>query len=270
MASNVDQQYCQMIDKIIRHGALKKDRTGTGAYSLFGERMEFDLSQEFPLLTTKFVPFKHVFLELKWFLLGMTNVKWLQERGVTIWDEWADGNGNLGPVYGRQWRSWQDDSYGSFVDQIATLQNDLVNNPDSRRHYVSAWNVAEIPSMALPPCHLGFQCYVAYGRLSLQMYQRSADLGLGVPFNIASYATLTHLLAKTCGLEVGRLICVFGDIHIYLNHLDQLREQASRAPYDPPTFKVNRMRRNVWEYELNDIELGDYKNHGKIKMEVSK
>lgn len=265
MDSNVDSQYKSMITKIIIHGEEKADRTGTGTLSLFGERMEFDLSKEFPLLTSKFVSWKSVFIELQWFLRGLTNVRWLQERGVTIWDEWADHNGNIGPGYGCQWRDWD-----SCYDQIESLQSELVNNPDSRRHIVSAWNVSELSHMALPPCHMMFQCYVAKDTLSLQMYQRSADWGLGVPYNIASYAMLTHLLAKSCGLKVGRLIIVFGDVHIYKNHIDQLEAQLKRPVHQPPSFTVNRFRRNVWEYELEDVSLSEYKHEGKLPMEVSK
>lgn len=262
MVSEVDEKYAQLVRKVLEQGVEKDDRTGVGTLSLFGERIELDISKQFPLLTTKYVPFKHVFIELQWFLRGRIDVKWLNDRGVTIWDEWKWRDGTIGRGYGKQWRH-------EANDQIAQLQQSLVADPNSRRHIVSAWNAGEISQMALPPCHMMFQCYVANNTLSMQMVMRSVDCGLGLPFNIASYAALLHLLAKSCCLDVGKLVIVFGDTHIYKNHIDQLKGQIERDPKEPPTFTVKRFRRNVWEYELDDVELTNYTHHPKIKMEVA-
>jgi len=264
MVGTVDKQYADVAKKILSHGVRKYDRTGTGTLSVFGERLEFDLSKEFPILTTKYVPLRHVFVELMWFLLGRNDVQWLNERGVTIWDEWVKEDGTIGKGYGTQWRDF------NGYDQIQAIQDSLMFAPDSRRHIVSAWNPADISSMALPPCHMMFQCYVDSGKLSMQVYQRSVDWGLGCPFNLASYSMLTHLLAKTCGLDVGSLVYVFGDTHIYLNHIDAIEEQIKRTPLDSPIFIVNEKRENVWEYQEEDWTLEGYRNHGKVKMAVSR
>src|SRR6187401_1785437 len=223
------RQYLELLDHVLTHGAAKSDRTGTGTRSVFGHQMRFDLSEGFPLVTTKKIHTRSVFAELLWFLRGDTNVKWLQDRGVTIWDEWADDKGDLGPVYGYQWRSWPTPD-GRHVDQVARLVEGIRTNPDSRRHIVSAWNVADVDDMALPPCHAMFQFYVADGRLSCQLYQRSCDTFLGLPFNIASYALLVHMIAQQCGLEVGDFVWTGGDVHIYNNHIEQVHLQLGRAP----------------------------------------
>jgi thymidylate synthase len=238
------------------HGTQKSDRTGTGTRSVFGRQMRFDLRDSFPLITTKRVHFKSVALELLWFLRGDSNVRWLQERGVSIWNEWADDDGELGPVYGVQWRSWPTPDGGS-IDQIAKVIESIRTNPDSRRHIVTAWNPAEVDNMALPPCHAMFQFYVADGKLSCQLYQRSADLFLGVPFNIASYALLTLMVAQQTGLEPGEFVWTGGDVHIYDNHVDQVREQLSREPYPYPQLRLARKPESIFDYVLEDLEVLD-------------
>ena len=254
---------------VFEHGVSKTDRTGTGTRSVFGHQMRFDLRQGFPLVTTKKVHLKSIILELLWFLRGDSNVKWLQERGCTIWDEWAREDGSLGPVYGVQWRSWPK-ADGTHVDQIAEVVKQLKHNPDSRRIIVSAWNVAELDQMALMPCHAFFQFYVAEGRLSCQLYQRSADIFLGVPFNIASYALLTHMLAQQCDLEVGDFIWTGGDCHIYNNHFEQCALQLSREPYPYPRLSLRRKPASIFDYEYEDFEVLGYQHHAPIKGEVSK
>lgn len=251
------QNYLDLLRLVRDTGNVSSDRTGTGTKSLFGHQLRFDLSAGFPLVTTKKVHTRSVFGELLWFLRGDTNVAWLHERGISIWDEWADENGDLGPIYGHQWRSWPTPA-GAVVDQIAAVVDSLITNPDSRRHIVSAWNVADINKMALPPCHTMFQFYVAHGKLSCQLYQRSADLFLGVPFNIASYALLTHLIARVVDLEVGEFIHTFGDVHLYANHIEQATEQLSRAPRPLPTLTVNPEIKNIDDFDLDDITLTGY------------
>lgn len=266
----VDVAYEELLAEVITSGARKSDRTGTGTLSVFGRQLRYDLSKGFPRITTKFVAMKAVKGELLWFLRGDTNVHWLQERGITIWDEWADAAGELGPVYGHQWRSWQG-ADGATYDQIAQLVADLRANPDSRRMIVSAWNVGALQDMALAPCHAFFQCYVADGKLSLQIYQRSADLFLGVPFNIASYALLVHMLAQQTGLQPGELVWTGGDCHIYLNHLEQVRTQLSRVPqaYSFPTLRLNRAD-SIDSYQMDDIDASDgYRHHPTIKAPVA-
>ena len=260
--------YLDLLSDVRRHGLRKDDRTGTGTLSVFGRQLRFDLSAGFPVVTTKRVHLKSVFAELLWFLRGDSNVRWLHEQGVTIWDEWADGRGELGPVYGVQWRSWPTPDV-SAIDQMADLVAQIRRNPDSRRLIVSAWNVAEIPKMALPPCHAFFQFYVADGRLSCQLYQRSADLFLGVPFNIASYALLTHLVAQQCDLGVGDFVWVGGDCHLYVNHLDQVDTQLAREPYPLPGLALRRRPPTLFDYELDDIEVVDYRHHPAIKAPVA-
>jgi thymidylate synthase len=260
--------YLDLLRHVRDHGQRKADRTGTGTLSVFGHQMRFDLSHGFPLVTTKRVHVKSVFAELLWFLRGESNVRWLNERGVTIWNEWADADGELGPVYGVQWRSWPAPD-GTRIDQIANLVAELKRNPDSRRLIVSAWNVGEIPRMKLPPCHAFFQFYVAGGRLSCQLYQRSADLFLGVPFNVASYALLTHMLAQQCDLGVGDFVWTGGDCHIYLNHLDQVDEQLAREPFALPRLKLKRRPPTIFDYELDDFEVVGYQHHPAIKAPVA-
>lgn len=260
--------YLQLLRKVLDNGVDRSDRTGTGTRSLFGEQLRFDLSAGFPLLTTKKVHLRSVIYELLWFLRGETNVRWLQERKVTIWDEWADENGELGPVYGSQWRSWPTRD-GNTIDQIEQVQNAIRKTPDSRRLIVSAWNVAEIENMALPPCHLLFQFYVAEGKLSCQMYQRSADLFLGVPFNIASYALLTMMMAKATDLQPGEFIHTFGDVHLYHNHFDQANEQLSREPRSLPKMKILVDRADVRDFQFEDFELVDYNPHPVIKAPIA-
>ena len=250
------------------NGTQKTDRTGTGTRSVFGRQLRYDLSEGFPLITTKRVHFKSIAYELLWFLRGESNVAWLREHGVTIWDEWADAAGELGPVYGVQWRSWPTPS-GEQIDQISDVIDQIRVNPDSRRLIVSAWNPADIPSMALAPCHALFQFYVADGKLSCQLYQRSADLFLGVPFNIASYALLTHLVAAQTGLEVGDFIWTGGDCHIYDNHVEQVEEQLRRDPFPLPTLKITRKRDSIFDYEFDDFELLDYVHHAAIRGAVA-
>lgn len=250
------------------NGTHKSDRTGTGTRSVFGRQLRFDLSQGFPLMTTKRVHFKSLALELLWFLRGESNVEWLQEQGVTIWDEWADADGELGPVYGVQWRSWPTPD-GGHIDQIAELMKGLAANPDSRRHIVSAWNVSEIKDMALPPCHAFFQFYVADGKLSCQLYQRSADMFLGVPFNIASYALLTCMVAQQLDLEPGDFVWTGGDVHVYDNHVEQVTEQLSREPYEYPKLRFNRKPDSIFDYTFEDFEVVGYRHHPSIKAPVA-
>ncbi|MCR9294916.1 MAG: thymidylate synthase [bacterium] len=262
------EQYLELMRKVIEDGTQKTDRTGTGTRSLFGYQMRFDLSRGFPLLTTKKLHLKSILVELLWFLRGDTNVQFLHDYKVSIWDEWADANGDLGPVYGKQWRSWQG-ADGTVVDQIANVEQQIRNAPDSRRLIVSAWNVAEIDQMALPPCHLLFQFYVAEGRLSCQLYQRSADLFLGVPFNIASYALLTLMMAKSSGLEPGEFVHTFGDVHLYNNHLEQARIQLERKPRGLPTLEIKAHRNSVLDYRFEDFELLDYAPYPHIPAPVA-
>ncbi len=262
------QQYLALMQHILAHGAQKADRTGTGTLSVFGYQMRFDLSAGFPLLTTKKVHLRSIIHELLWFLRGDTNVRSLNENKVTIWDEWADKDGELGPIYGKQWRSWPDGN-GGEVDQIANLTHMLKNNPDSRRLIVSAWNVPELDKMALPPCHCLFQFYVANGRLSCQLYQRSADVFLGVPFNIASYALLTQMVAQVAGLQLGEFIHTFGDAHLYLNHLDQAKEQLARVPYALPTMQINPSVRSIFDFRFEDFSLVNYQSHPRIEAPIS-
>ena len=262
------QQYLDLLRHILDHGLRKEDRTGTGTLSVFGYQARYDLQAGFPLLTTKQLHVKSIIYELLWILNGDTNVRYLQERGVRIWNEWADEQGELGPVYGAQWRAWQAPG-GQTIDQIAQVIEQLKTNPHSRRLIVSAWNVAEIEAMALPPCHLLFQFYVAGGRLSCQLYQRSADAFLGVPFNIASYALLTLMVAQVCDLQPGEFVHTFGDLHLYLNHLEQARLQITRQPYPLPHMKINPQVRSIFDFQYEDFELLDYTAHPHIKAEVS-
>jgi thymidylate synthase len=262
------RQYLDLMDRVLKTGVEKHDRTGTGTLSVFGHQMRFDLAEGFPLVTTKKLFTKAVIYELLWFLRGDTNVRWLQERGVSIWDEWADASGELGPVYGRQWRSWPRDPSGT-IDQIAAVVADIKRNPDSRRLIVTAWNPADVPKMALPPCHCLFQFYVADGRLSCQLYQRSADIFLGVPFNIASYALLTLMMAQVTGLKPGKFIHSFGDAHLYLNHLDQAREQLSRPPYPLPAMRIDPKVTDIFGFKYEDFKLENYRAHPHIKAAVA-
>lgn len=262
------EQYLQLCKDLLENGVKKEDRTGTGTISTFGYQMRFDLKKGFPLVTTKKLHLKSIIHELLWFLNGDTNVKYLQDNGVRIWNEWADENGELGPVYGHQWRSWTG-ADGTTVDQISDLIHQLKNNPDSRRLIVNSWNVTEIPKMALPPCHCMFQFYVAEGKLSCQLYQRSADVFLGVPFNIASYALLTLMVAQVCDLEPGEFIHTFGDTHIYLNHLDQVKLQLSREPRPLPTMKLNPEVKDIFSFKFEDFILEGYDPHPHIKGVVS-
>lgn len=262
------QVYLDLLRHVLTTGQRKADRTGTGTLSVFGHQMRFDLQAGFPLVTTKRVHFKSVVHELLWFIRGETNTRYLRENGVTIWDEWADANGELGPVYGKQWRSWPAPD-GHSIDQLAEVIAQIKANPDSRRHIVSAWNVADLPDMALAPCHCLFQFHVADGKLSCQLYQRSADLFLGVPFNIASYALLTHMVAQVTDLEPGDFIWTGGDCHLYLNHLDQVREQLSRAPFPLPTLRLNPAVTRIDDFVFDDIELLGYQHHPAIKAPVA-
>jgi thymidylate synthase len=262
------RQYLDLMQRILDHGVRKSDRTGTGTLSIFGPQLRFDLAQGFPLLTTKKLHLKSIIHELLWFLSGDTNTRYLRENGVTIWDEWADERGDLGPVYGYQWRSWPAPD-GSHIDQVSQVLQELKRNPDSRRLLVSAWNVADIPRMKLAPCHALFQFYVAAGRLSCQLYQRSADLFLGVPFNIASYALLTLMVAQACGLEPGEFVHTFGDTHLYLNHLDQAREQLEREPRGLPVMRLNRQVRDLFAFRYEDFALEGYDPHPAIKAPVA-
>ena len=260
--------YHQLLEQIIQTGVSKEDRTGTGTLSIFGPQLRFDLNEGFPLLTTKKVHFKSVVYELLWFITGSTNVQYLQENGVSIWDEWADAEGELGPVYGKQWRRWQKPD-GSTVDQLAEVVDQLRRNPDSRRLLVSAWNVADIPSMALPPCHAFFQFYVADHKLSCQLYQRSADVFLGVPFNIASYALLTHMVAQVCGLGVGEFVHTMGDAHLYSNHMEQAKLQLSREPRPLPRLVLDPAVKNLDDFVYEHIQLVGYDPHPGIKAPVA-
>jgi len=266
-AAVVETPYEDLLRLVMATGTPKSDRTGTGTRSVFGHQLRFDLAAGFPLVTTKRVHLRSVAYELLWFLRGESNVSWLRDHGVTIWDEWADADGDLGPVYGVQWRSWPTPD-GGHVDQIAQVVENLRRDPDSRRHIVSAWNVADIPSMALAPCHAFFQFYVADGRLSCQVYQRSADLFLGVPFNLASYALLTHMVAQQTGHDVGDLVWTGGDCHIYDNHVDQVREQLSREPFPMPTLQL-RQAPSIFDYTYEDIEVVGYQHHPGIKAPVA-
>ena len=262
------RQYLDLMRHVREHGTQKTDRTGTGTLSVFGYQMRFDLTQGFPLLTTKKCHMRSIIHELLWFLKGDTNIRYLRENGVTIWDEWADANGELGPVYGHQWRSWPRDHNGT-IDQIANLIADIKANPDSRRLMVTAWNPADVPKMALPPCHCLFQFYVAEGRLSCQLYQRSADIFLGVPFNIASYALLTLMVAQVTGLKPGDFVHTFGDAHLYLNHLAQAKEQLSRAPFALPAMRINPEVTDIFAFTYEDFKLENYHAHPHIKAEVA-
>ena len=262
------KQYLDLMEKVLNEGQKKSDRTGTGTLSIFGHQMEFDLSIGFPLVTTKKVHLKSIIHELIWFLQGSTNITYLKENGVSIWDEWADENGDLGPVYGAQWRSWPDGNNGT-IDQIQNLINSINDNPDSRRHIVSAWNPALVDEMALPPCHSLFQFYVANGELSCQLYQRSADIFLGVPFNIASYALLTHMIAHVCNLKAGKFVHTFGDAHLYLNHLDQAKLQLSREVISLPKLHLNPDIKNVFDFKFEDIEIKNYESHPAISAPIA-
>lgn len=262
------KQYLDLLQHILDHGVKKQDRTGTGTISTFGYQMRFNLEEGFPLVTTKKVHLKSIIYELLWFLNGDTNVKYLQDHGVRIWNEWADANGDLGPVYGYQWRHWRTPD-GKEVDQIANLIEGLKKNPDSRRHIVSAWNPADVDNMALPPCHTMFQFYVADGRLSCQLYQRSGDTFLGIPFNIASYALLTMMVAQVCGLKPGDFVHTIGDAHIYLNHIEQVKLQLSRNPYPLPTMKINPDVKDIFSFKYEDFTLENYQCHPTIKGEIS-
>ncbi|MBA4792120.1 thymidylate synthase [Phenylobacterium sp.] len=266
-ADHPERQYLALLADILETGVQRGDRTGTGTLGVFGRQMRFDLAQGFPLLTTKKLHRKSIILELLWFLRGDTNVRWLQERGVSIWDEWADETGELGPVYGKQWRSWTAPD-GRVIDQIANVVESLKTTPHSRRHIVSAWNPADVDDMALPPCHCLFQFFVADGKLSCQLYQRSADVFLGVPFNIASYALLTMMMAKVTGLEPGEFVHTFGDAHLYLNHLDQAREQLAREPYPFPTLTIAD-KRDLFAFEYEDFKVTGYKAHEKITAPIA-
>ena len=262
------RQYLDLMQHVLSHGTRKSDRTGTGTLSVFGAQLRFDLDAGFPLLTTKKVHLKSIVHELLWFLKGETSVKYLQDNGVTIWNEWADAQGNLGPVYGYQWRSWPA-ADGRHIDQISQVLEQIRTNPDSRRMIVSAWNVADLDKMALMPCHAFFQFYVAGGRLSCQLYQRSADLFLGVPFNIASYALLTMMIAQVCGFECGDFVHTFGDTHLYLNHLDQTREQLSRQPRRLPVMRINPAVKNLFDFKYQDFTLEGYDPHPAIKAPIA-
>jgi thymidylate synthase len=262
------RQYLDLMKHILDRGAEKSDRTGTGTLSVFGYQMRFDLAEGFPLLTTKKMHLKSILYELLWFLKGDTSVKYLRDHDVSIWDEWADADGNLGPVYGAQWRSWRTED-GRTIDQMDQVVRQIRTNPDSRRLIVSAWNVGEIPKMALPPCHLLFQFYVAKGRLSCQLYQRSADVFLGLPFNIASYALLTMMVAQVCDLTPGELVHTLGDAHLYSNHLEQARIQLLREPYKLPELTMNRSVKSIFDFQYSDFELVNYHAHRHIKAKVS-
>ena len=262
------KQYLDLLQHILDHGVKKEDRTGTGTLSVFGFQMRVNLQDGFPLLTTKKLHLRSIIYELLWFLKGETNISYLNEHGVRIWDEWADEHGELGPVYGKQWRSWQT-ANGQTIDQISQLVHQIQNNPDSRRLIVSAWNVGDIEQMALPPCHLMYQFYIADGRLSCQLYQRSADVFLGVPFNIASYSLLTLMIAQVCQLKPGEFIHTFGDAHLYVNHLMQARSQLKRQPFPLPTMKINPKVVSLFDFKYEDFELIDYQSHSHIKAEIS-
>lgn len=262
------RQYLDLIQNILDHGMEKGDRTGTGTLSIFGYQIRFNLQDGFPLLTTKKMHLKSIIYELLWFLQGESNIKYLQDHGVRIWNEWADPNGDLGPVYGVQWRSWKA-ADGRIIDQITHVVEQIKTNPNSRRLIVTAWNPADIEKMALPPCHLLFQYYVANGKLSCQLYQRSADIFLGVPFNIASYSLLTMMMAQVCNLNVGEFILTFGDVHLYLNHIDQARIQLQRKPYPLPQMKLNPAVKSIFDFDYQDFELINYQAHPHIKAMVA-
>jgi thymidylate synthase len=261
-------QYLSLLEHVLNNGVQKHDRTGTGTISVFGYQMRFDLNEGFPVMTTKKLHLRSIIHELLWFLKGETNIKYLNDNKVTIWNEWADKNGDLGPIYGYQWRSWPT-ADGQHIDQISQLVNSIKTNPDSRRHLINAWNVGEINKMALPPCHILFQFYVADGRLSCQLYQRSADIFLGVPFNIASYALLTLMMAQVCGLKPGDFVHTFGDAHIYLNHIEQVNLQLSREPFSLPEMKLNPDIKEIFDFKFEDFELVNYQAHPTIKGEIS-
>ena len=263
-----EDAYLGLLVELLEKGDFREDRTGTGAYSLFGRQIRFDLAKGFPLLTTKRVHFKSLAIELLWFLRGDTNVRWLQERGVTIWDEWADASGELGPVYGKQWRSWASPD-GRVIDQMAKLVEALKANPYSRRHVVSAWNPAEVDDMALPPCHCLFQFFVSNGKLSCQLYQRSCDVFLGLPFNIASYALLVHMMAQQCDLEVGDFVWTGGDTHLYSNHMEQTHLQLTREPRALPKLVIKRKPESIFDYRFDDFEIEGYDPHPGIKAPVA-
>lgn len=262
------QQYLDLLQHILDNGVQKTDRTGTGTISCFGYQMRFDLQKGFPLVTTKKVHMKSIIHELLWFLKGETNIAYLKENGVSIWNEWADENGELGPVYGKQWRSWEGPD-GKVIDQVSDVIKQIKTNPDSRRLIVSAWNVADLPDMALMPCHTLFQFYVAENKLSCQLYQRSADVFLGVPFNIASYALLTMMIAQVCDLELGDFIHTFGDVHIYNNHIEQVKLQLSRTPHPLPVMKLNKNVKDIFQFTYNDFTLENYTSHPAIKAPVA-
>jgi thymidylate synthase len=262
------QNYLDLMRDILETGALKTDRTGTGTYSVFGRQLRFDLSEGFPLVTTKKLHLRSIIYELLWFLNGDTNIKYLNDNGVTIWDEWADENGDLGPVYGHQWRSWPAPD-GTTIDQISKVIEQIKTKPDSRRHIVSAWNPAEVDKMALPPCHAMFQFYVADGKLSCQLYQRSADYFLGVPFNIASYALLTHMFAQQCDFEPGEFVWTGGDVHLYTNHIEQAKLQLTREPYPLPVLNIKRKPASIFEYAFEDFEIVNYQSHPGIKAPIA-
>ncbi|WP_111720782.1 thymidylate synthase [Homoserinimonas sp. OAct 916] len=268
MTQAIPTPYEDLLRDTLANGVQKTDRTGTGTRSVFGRQIRFDLAAGFPMVTTKRLHFKSIAYELLWFLRGDSNVTWLRDKGVTIWDEWADADGELGPVYGVQWRSWPTPT-GEPIDQIADVIEQIRTNPDSRRLIVSAWNPADIPQMALPPCHALFQFYVADGKLSCQLYQRSADLFLGVPFNIASYALLTQLIAAQTGLALGEFVWTGGDCHIYDNHVDQVTEQLSREPFPSPTLRITHERASIFDYEYGDLALEDYRHHPAIRGAVA-
>ena len=262
------KQYHDLLQHLLDNGVKKEDRTGTGTFSVFGHQMRFNLAEGFPLMTTKKLHTRSIFIELLWFLKGDTNISYLKENGVSIWDEWADENGNLGPVYGYQWRTWPNPD-GSSTDQIVNLVNGLKNNPNSRRHIVSAWNPSFIEDMALPPCHCLFQFYVAEGKLSCQLYQRSCDTFLGVPFNIASYALLVHMIAQVCDLEVGDFVWTGGDVHLYSNHVDQAKLQLTREHRTLPTLKLNPNVKDLFAFTMDDISIENYEPHPHIKAAVA-
>ncbi len=268
MVNSFDNQYLELMRRVLEDGHRKEDRTGTGTLSLFGWQMRFALGERFPLLTTKKLHFRSIAYELLWFLRGSTNVRWLQEHGVTIWDEWADEQGELGPIYGYQWRNWALPG-GGHIDQLAQVLRSIQENPDSRRHIVTAWNPADVPRMKLPPCHAFFQFYVAEGTLSCQMYQRSADVFLGVPFNIASYALLTLMVAQVCRLRPGELIHTLGDAHLYTNHLEQAREQLKREPRDAPRLRLNPEVSDLFEFRYEDFILEGYDPHPAIRAPIA-
>lgn len=262
------KQYLELLENILENGVRRDDRTGVGTVGVFGTQLRFDLQEGLPIVTTKKIHLKSVIYELLWFLKGDTNVKYLNANGVTIWDEWQDEFGDLGPVYGKQWRAWETD-YGRTIDQIAQVIEDIKNNPYSRRHIISAWNVGDLDKMALPPCHLLFQFFVSDGKLSCQMYQRSVDTFLGLPFNIASYSILTHLIAQVCGLDVGEFVWVGGDTHIYLNHLEQVNEQLKREPLELPRLELNKEIKHIDDFKFDDIKVVGYQSHPSIKAPIA-